>query len=389
MNLPQILYITPFPASRELKATMVHTAAILERFGSRMTWYSLRQPHNDQDTPTDIPYQYGQLLKRPSRGHLKTIRQYLNLGLWSRHLGNQAAKFGAEHQAEIVWADLAFETVIAGRQAARRLGVPLVVSIHDDPITRISHKNYPRWLERFFAVQFARTMRTSVRCGVISKTMGELYHDQYDVNPIVLYVGAKAESCLPPRPLDLDKSPIIIGSVGSVVSEKNWHMLTDAIRLLNQKYGENQFRILHIGELSTDLKSPEVEVTGWVTDEIFRDHLARTDINYLNIWFEPEYEQWTRASFPTKVHSYIEAQRPMIAFGPAYSSIARFIDEHQCGITCIEPRHDLLAASLERFLIEQGLYADALNRIQKVKDVFSREAFYEAFETFILSGLDM
>ena len=364
---------------------MVHTAATLERFSSSIVWYSLKPT---DDNPFDMPYHHGDLLKRPSRSFLRHIRKYLNLGPWSRHLGNLAAKFGAEYQVEIVWTDLAFESVVAGRQAAKALGVPLVVSVHDDPITRIKRKNYPGWLERFFSNQFAKTMGTSARCGVISATMGELYREQYGVNPIVLYVGAKTEDCLSPRRLDYDKSPIIIGSVGSVVSETNWKSLIEAVRSLNQRHGDDRFRILHIGELDEDLRSSEIEVTGWVTGETFRHHLARTDISYLNIWFEPDYVQWTQASFPTKVHSYIEAQRPMIAFGPEYSSIVQFVDKYGCGISCVDFRSPNLAKTIERFLLEEDLYNTTLDGVQNVRYVFSREAFYDAFEDFILSGVD-
>ena len=63
----------------------------------------------------------------------------------------------------VVWADLAFETVVAGRVAPRVLDVPLVVSIHDDPVNRIWVKKRPAWLVRLYKREFTRTLQTARR----------------------------------------------------------------------------------------------------------------------------------------------------------------------------------------------------------------------------------
>lgn len=381
MALPRILFVTCLTPSSQYQATMAHMRVILERYANSFLWFSLRHPNPSSERLYDIPYTYADILRRPSRP--SWLRQYLNLGPWAMYLGHKIAAFGRTQHAQVVLADLAFEAVVAGRTAARLLGIPLLVSVHDDPVARIKNKGYPSWVKRAFEANVVKTMRSALCCGVISSYMGEIYEERYGVKTIVLYVGVEPDECLPPPALDRQKRPLIIGSVGSVVSEANWYLLIKAVRLFNQKHGAGSATILHIGILPEALKAPEVEATGWSSGEVFIGHLARIDVCFLNLWFEPEYAETRRMSFPTKVSSYIQSQRPMLAFGPPDSSVVRFVEEHGCGEVCTTPDPAALAERLSYLLFEPGIYERAVQATGKLKMLFSRQRFYESFERFI------
>lgn len=381
MIASKILFLTCMPLTEPRTASMRFMGVLLEEYPKAFTWFSTRSPRPNVENPFNIPYEFSNRLKRPTR--IPYLRQFLNLGPWARYLGRKAAVFGREQNVEVVLADLAFEAVVAGRIAAKALEVPLLVSVHDDPVNRIEIKGYPDWLVRFFEANLDRTMRRTTRCGVICKYMGEIYEERYSVETHTLFIGAEKCKCLPTKSPEEIEDPILIGSVGSVNSINNWNLLMDSIRLLNQRYDRIKFRILHIGNISDDLQVPnEVEVTGWVPEEEFRYHLSRIDAGFLNWSFDPKQAETSRTSFPLKIHSYIEAQRPMIALGPSDSSVIRFVDEFNCGITCTVPDVEKLADKIEQLMVDKR-YRQSSEQVRNLMADFSRDAFFRSFESFI------
>jgi glycosyltransferase involved in cell wall biosynthesis len=191
------------------------------------------------------------------------------------------------------------------------------------------------------------------------------------------------EKCLPTRCPDPQKQPILITSLGSVNSTENWNLLIAAVRRLNSQSGEEKFRILHIGSLNARLATPpEVEVTGWLPEEEFLRQLDRADICFLNASFAPEQAEVGRLSFPLKIHSYIQAQRPMLALGFSESSVVRFVLSHECGSVCEQADEALLAETILRMVSDPSACPHALQGLAKLKQSFSREHFFTAFENF-------
>lgn len=384
MSLARTLFVTCMPLETPRSASMAFMNVILEKYPDTFVWFSLRSPDPGSENPFSIPYSYARPIQRLSR--LPWLRQSLNLIPWAWNLGYKASKFGRVHGVQVVLADLAFEAIVAGRVAARVLGVPLLVTVHDDPVNRIRVKNYPRWLVKVLEHEVVKTMKAAVRCGVISDYMGEIYRERYKVETSTLFIGVEESKCLPFKTLDVNKATIIIGSVGSMNSSENWNLLIDAIRMLNRQFGADRFQILHIGKLPEQLSAPNdvVQVTGWVSEDEFLCHLARVDIGFLNWSFDPVHAETGRTSFPLKTHSYIQGQVPMLALGPVGSSVIRYVEEFQCGLVCTQASAAELAEGLRRFVRDQGSKARALRTgLEELKRGFSRHRFFQDFERFL------
>ena len=126
-----------------------------------------------------------------------------------------------------------------------------------------------------------------------------------------------------------------------------------------------------------------VEVTGWVPEDEYLHHLSRIDASFLNGSFPPRFSETSKLSFPLKIHSYIQAQKPMLAFGPSDSSVVRFVQDYQCGAVCTEFNLESLSSSLDRLISNQQVYEKTQTGVIKLKQVFSREQFFENFENFL------
>lgn len=382
MTVHRILFVTCLPLQEPQTASMKFMGVLLERYAERFTWFSLRSPDPNAVIPYRIPYAHTVPLRQPAR--IPWLKQYLNLFPWARHMGQQAADFGRSQKVEVVLADLAFEAVEAGRAAAQALNVPLLVNVHDDPVNRIKVKGYTDWLVKLYQASFAKTMRTAKRCGVISQYMGEIYQERYGVKTTTLYIGVEASKCLPIRAFEAGKEPVLIGSIGSMNSAENWGLLIEAVRLINSRLGRKKIQILHIGSLPDHMRAPgEVEVTGWVPEDEYLHHLSRIDASFLNGSFAPQFSETSKLSFPLKIHSYIQAQKPMLAFGPSDSAVVRFVQDYQCGAVCTEFNLESLSSSLDHLIGNQQVYEKAQTGVMKLQQVFSREHFFENFENFL------
>lgn len=380
---------------------MAFMDVLLRRYPGRFAWFSLRGEAKPEHNPWQVAYASSPLPKNISR--LPGLLRFLNYRVFPYLQAHRATKFAREQGCQVVLADLAFETVIVGRLAAKRLGVPLLVNVHDDPVERLRLKKLPKTFLRWYERQFEKTLRAAQRVGVISDYMGEAYQQRYGVQTTTLYIGVEAEKCLAPRCPDPSGDCVII-TLGSQNSSQNWVLLIAAVKQLNSWTGRQKFRILHIGDLSNDLpRSAEVEVTSWLPEEGFLRQLERADICFLNSSFDSYNAEVGRLSFPLKVHSYILAQRPILALGPEDSAVVRFVRDHQAGTVCTQSelagdrfagaRDDGrygsdLASVIQSLSTDSAQCVSALAGLARLRETFNRELFFETFESFIVDVAD-
>ena len=107
------------------------------------------------------------------------------------------------------------------------------------------------------------------------------------------------------------------------------------------------------------------------------------DIGFLNWSFATEMSETARTSLPLKITSYIRAQSPMLALGPAGSTAIRFVQDFRCGVACSEPHAEALACCLGDLVADQENYAAAQGEVKRLIKRFSRDGFFEQFEEFV------
>ncbi len=377
----RILFITCMPIEKPKTASMVFMGVLLEKYKSIFSWFSLRPPLKNSNNTFEIPYNYTDRVKRLTFN--TNLGLFVNYFLWPHIQAVKAARFGSKQKCNIVWTDIAFKSIITGRLTAKYLNAPLFINIHDDPVNRLKLRNLPDWFLEWYKNQFIKTLKASEKVSVISDYMGEIYQKRYGVTTTTLFIGVETEKCFLAIPFDRDKKQIVIGSVGSMNCPKNWDLLLNSVKMLNEKYKTRYFLILHIGNLDASLlRSQYVIETGWLPEKEYLNYLAKIDIGFLNWSFDPLFEDSGRLSFPLKIHSYIQAQKPMLAIGPRGSSVIRFVSDKNCGICCLENNSEILSQCIEKLIFDTQDYERALNGLRELKREFSRELFFKPVRKF-------
>ena len=108
---------------------------------------------------------------------------------------------------------MVFEAVIAGRIVSKILNVPLISSIHDDPLNRLEKKITPMDVS-IYRKSFIKTLKYSINTITISDYIKH-YENLYDISPITLFPGVEKKD-LYQLSRTLKEKNIIIGVIGSI-----------------------------------------------------------------------------------------------------------------------------------------------------------------------------
>jgi len=371
------------PLSEPRSASMYFMSILLSKYDGLFVWYSLRYKKNPYN-PWRIPYASSPSIYRPNGN--PTIRRFFNLYPWAIIKGIRAAYFGWRNKVTCIYGDLAYESIICVRVVAFLLNIPLFSSVHDDPINRLKLKNYPRWLIQLYDDSFNKTLLSSTKNATISDYMAEYYEDKYGIKSTTLFVGAIDQSTENHvHKIEVNNRNVFtIGSIGSIHCNRNWTKLVKAVKKLNNNESNYRYKILHIGDLDISKDDASIiDTTGYIVESEINSYIEKMDIGFLNWSFNPKYHTTSITSFPLKIHSYLSAQIPMIAFGPLNSSIVRFVNENNCGISCSKNDINELYNAINCVTINDDLMNDYKDGTTKLLKKYSREAFFQEFESFI------
>jgi len=126
-----------------------------------------------------------------------------------------------------------------------------------------------------------------------------------------------------------------------------------------------------------------VTVTGWLDGHLFHQALTQFDLSFVHMSFSHEERLVAMTSFPTRVGSYIQAQRPLISLAPHYASITHFIEENHCGITHTELTATDLANKIEYLVFGEGVYEDAQSNMLNLVSRYNHNLMFQIFEQML------
>lgn len=94
---------------------------------------------------------------------------------------------------------------------------------------------------------------------------------------------------------------------------------------------------------------------GFLKGKPYRDALARADVLLVIMGFDEEARQIESTSFKSKIVDYLLAERPLIVWGPAYSTAVRHARREGFGLVVDTPEPAAVIDALERLRRESGL----------------------------------
>lgn len=286
------------------------------------------------------------------------VKQLVDL-LAVPHIQRAAEKIIREKRIEAVLTvahDLFF---LAAVGAARNMGVPSVVVVHDDWVLLMrSHT----WLPRAFTPGlFRRALRGASRVYAVSEGAQEWLAQDFGVASQVQLPATEAHDNVCTRARS--ENPFRIVYTGSVTAGPLAGMVM-LVNVLLRDFADDAWQLDLYGvsqQIARDRgwTDPRIRAHGWSTQEQIRAALRDSDLLFLPTGFDPEMRHLYIRSFPSKLTDYLASGRPTLVCAPPEASVSRYIRQHACAELVDDPSPQRLADAL-RTLMNSPEWREAL-----------------------------
>lgn len=220
----------------------------------------------------------------------------------------------------------------------RRTGIPLRTIVWDDVEVVCRERQLDRWTRRWIRESFSRTLRASERIAVICENMRDAYRSEHGVDSFILRHGVARSESDPGRRRQAPGDCDIIGFAGSITAPDCLNSLVKALDQIGWHLNGRNIGLRLLGcRYTFDSRQPQrIEYFGWRPVAEARDLLAECSCLYLPQTFSMDSRRFSELSFPTKLSTYVAAQRPILLHAPAYSSLSGFWQDCELGPHCKE-----------------------------------------------------
>lgn len=324
-------------------------------------------------------------LPRGSRGQRRRTLIELSLsfaaGIWFQCLSRRLRKFRPELIVSVMhgWACALAAT------AARELGVPLHLIIHDTADAALSA---PRFLRDWRQERWKTMCQIAQSRICVSPFMAEEVQRLTKSRTDILYPGLAPNPRQPVLRSSEDRhrsGSITVAFVGRIHAGFDPVLLELASALATRGHR----LVLHSPQADGFIRSsrPPATINGGVLGltSVTAKLQTTADICFLPMSFRPQDEANTRLSFPSKLVEYCAAAKPVLVCAPAYSSIVTWARTQPrfALIVTLPNRAELEEAvsRLESPELRKSLGQTAANLAERL---FSHEATYSHFLKIIL-----
>jgi glycosyltransferase involved in cell wall biosynthesis len=322
----RIALFTPFPPTIGGGATLLKSL-LPELSELNIQWYYLKKHGSTASSSNCLGTRLmgGPLLQDALR----------SCTLWIRPGSSAVDKIAHSMSADLYWVVAADEGVLVGLSLAAS-GKPVHVTVHDDPVCLFSRTKRYRHLVPFMSKAFSQLLKAAVSVDVVSEEMREFYQQQADINSLVVFRYVKQLKKFAPR--KPREGPLLVGHIGTIYSELEFRRFIEALRTYGEKVGKT-VRVLKIGR-SREFEKVQadhgdiIDDRGDLCESTAIEALAECDFLYAMYPHGSRHEVFRKTSLPTKLTTYIQAQRPILAHSPADSGLARVVKEYGIGTVC-------------------------------------------------------
>jgi glycosyltransferase involved in cell wall biosynthesis len=266
-------------------------------------------------------------------GNLRELRTEFRYRREVRRLAELLANKAREHGASRLLFVLDHPILFAlAHEARSRIGLPMSVLVWDAPEHLLSRATFGALGRRRAMQDFARSLASADRVGVMSDAMQDCYSQMTRARFQLIRLGKDplpaGEASGPPD------NEWVLGFAGSLYAESAWFALLKALDSVDWRL-EGKSVVLRLIAPRAQLRSTRaahIQYLGFLPGEREVDAaLQGCHLTYLPQPFEEHLAMVSRFSFPAKLTSYLSVDRPVLVHAPGDSALARFCRENPVG----------------------------------------------------------
>jgi glycosyltransferase involved in cell wall biosynthesis len=219
--------------------------------------------------------------------------------------------------------------------------VKYITWIMDDHLIKYVNGNwqYPPYIEPVFA----KHLHKAEHVFVISPAMQEFYKSRFGVESTVLFGSSNIAEAVEEYIVNLNK-PLRIGYFGAVANWQRDALIAVADAL---KGTDTQLHIYSgVDELPNGLQVHGVHFKGHIAPHEVQATMRNYNAVLLPISFKDELRNMSGFNIATKMSEYLACGVPIIAVGPAYSAMVKYLVEHEAAITIASTQKEDIANAI-------------------------------------------
>lgn len=239
-------------------------------------------------------------------------------------------------EADAYWVVGYNEGVLIALELARKTSVPVHLTMHDDLVYGVfSRSRRYRWLSGLARLRFAEAMTSVNSVDVVSEGMRRYYQKTLGIDSVVIH---RYLPCLPKlKSISLDINTLIVGHIGSIYSAAEFRLFCQALQQYAQKKElVAKFIVIGGGQSLTSIFqefSPLIVDISHLNETEAIEQLAECNFLYAMYPFAPELAVFRQTSLPTKLTTYLQVQKPILAHTPNDSTLAEIVTAYKLGLT--------------------------------------------------------
>jgi glycosyltransferase involved in cell wall biosynthesis len=335
------------------------------------------------EPPRASPFAEAWIPARPAFGPLERTRAGGPLGaletVLARRLERRIAELCERSGATAVHSVAHSSDVWPAFQAARRLGLPFALTVHDD--MRYVLRTRP---DRALALRrLGEAWEAADHRFVIGTAIGEEYSARYGRRPYEIVTDGLEDDEIAARPAETEGLRMYFAGLFHRAYTDNVRQFATAMRSLAATRGLPATARFRCGKVPVELDAEALGLTvlPFAAEDVVRDDLTAADFAYMPLPFGEGYRDFFRYSVSTKMVKYLGSGKPIVYHGPAEGAAYEILAEHDAAILVHSLDTGDVARALEDGLDRAGeIAANGLalaRRSFRIADQRSR--FWQAF----------
>jgi hypothetical protein len=359
-----LIFVQPFGISAEGGGSRILRAMLTN---APIPWESIASTH--RSTPPCAIGNETRIGGRPYLGKLersRLARLAAFLDKWAAaNFERQFERFarmvnpiGIHSVAHVCW------DTAAAFSVARRLGVPFLISVHDDPAYCIRGRPYAA--EFLASAQLA--WKGAAARFVISEELGREMGRRWGEAAFDLNTDGVETVTHSPRTFRRNRLHIYFMGLFHIGYEQNLTALEEALQILKSQQQSMDIRItLRCGSLrrSAIRYSDLVEVLPFADESVVQRDLEQADLLYLPLPLSADHVAFSRFSLSTKMITYLGSGRPILYHGPVDAAAGKLLAREQAAIACDSLEPGTLLQALLRAWGSDATIENALHLAQR------------------------
>ena len=294
-------------------------------------------------------------------------------------------RFAKDNNVGIIWANLRGDTLFLVNYLHRKLNISMAASIQD-PVES-------EWKDRkiLYLIKknnYYKAIKRAKSLAVAGESMVEFFKKEFNLESVIQRKGVAIDRNQLINHNEPFKDNIInIAFAGSIyTSEVFDSFLIALIQFLNihQTYFVNFYLFSNDKINIKNHNRLKLILNSWETEENLHKIFLKMDFGYLPYKFSKKDKIQMQQSFPNKIIVYLKAYIPIFFHGPSYSSVNRFFDKYNCGVSCDSLHTEEIIRSLNSLVFDRELFLNYKKNCKiALEEEFDEQKIFEDFKYFI------